>query len=116
MLDEINTKWKKNQDVIHTPKSVAPFEVVDDGGVQVLVARAELSMQDVVEHLRKRSAGIQNPGLKQYTDGSLVTLGADGTKSSIEPTVLALNETLIIFVVPNRGDTNLVNRVEVALP
>jgi hypothetical protein len=51
-----------------------------------------------------------------YTDGSLVALDASGAAASNEPIVLALDETLILFLTASWRDPKLLGRIDVAMP
>ncbi len=119
LLDEIDAKFREDSSTIHIPASAPPFEVIDFEGTTI-VARMDLRMKDVVAHLRKRSARTKNEGLarltKQLDDGSIVVVNGMGQKASTAPTLIALNDELVLYVTPRRADPKLVNNIGVAWP
>ena len=114
MLGEIDAHWRKNRE-LKTPVAGAGFHVTEDNGVPVLIPAVDLPIAEVATRLRKRKIG-KNRGLKMYTDGSLVAVDAAGAKVASAPIVLALNETLIIFLTPSVKDPKRLGRIDVAMP
>jgi len=115
MLDEINAGWRKDHEKILVPKLRAGFEVSEDNGVPILIPKVDLRLAEIAKHLAQRTT-VKNAGLKPYTDGTLVPLDPIGGKVSSDPIVLALNETLIIFLTPSWKDPKLLGRIDVAKP
>jgi hypothetical protein len=70
-----------------------------------------------VAKLARKQFKVKNVELDRYTNGSLVPLGSDGRHPLANaPIVLALNETLIIFLIPDQRDPKVLRRIDVALP
>lgn len=114
MLAEVDQAWRADQTTILVPKARPGIRVTDDNGVAVLIPSAEIPISEMQKRLAKRN--VKNTGLKMYTDGSLVTLDSSGAKASQEPVVLALNETLLVFLVPSKTNPASLTRLEVAMP
>src|SRR5690348_12705661 len=111
MLDEIDAHWRSDQTAIYIPRARPGFTVAEDNGLPWMVAQQPLPLATVAGHLAQRHA--RNASLHLYANG---TRDGRSTGSADEPIVLALNETLLVFVVPDPSEPSLLARVGVARP